>query len=497
MEAKRPIFRSQDVSRNPGVYVFRNSVGEVIYVGKARNLRNRMRSYFMPSTVLREEPRRRALIHSIASYETFEVSTEAEALLLEERFIKQYSPRYNVALRDDKRYLLICTDPSEQYPRFWFERMRKEDGRLYFGPYPHANALRDTVRHIEITLKLRSCQCAVPDMETHLHCLEEITRECSAPCIGKCTPEEYRSRYEQAIQILRGEEPAHALMAEVHGKMESAAQALDFEAAAKWRDIYDSVKMTLEPARRFINQTIARRTAPTANEAGMAALQQALGLSVKPAYMECFDMSNISGTLAVGSMVLFRDGHPSTSEYRRYRIRNQEATDDTAFMREVLTRRYSRLLKAKAPLPDLVVVDGGRPQVNVAQEVFQDLGIAGQVPFIGLAKQYELVVIPQHQEELMLERENPGLRLLQAIRDEAHRWANGYNRTLRLARIHDSVLDRIDGIGKVRREQLLRNVGSVQRIMQCTPEELASKVPGLGVKTAMVVLAQLKKAQNN
>ena len=199
MESKQPIFRSQDVPRSPGVYVFRNSAGEVIYVGKARNLRNRMRSYFMPSTALREEPRRRALIHSIASYETYEVASEAEALLLEERFIKQYAPRYNVALRDDKRYLLICTEPAETYPRFWFERFRKDNRHLYFGPYPHATALRETVRHIEVMLKLRSCPCSMPDDATHQHCLEEVVRDCSAPCLGKCTPEEYRARYEQAL----------------------------------------------------------------------------------------------------------------------------------------------------------------------------------------------------------------------------------------------------------------------------------------------------------
>ena len=487
------IFRSQDVSTKPGVYVFRNAAGEVIYVGKARNLRNRMRSYFMPSTALKEEPRRRALIHSIASYETFEVATESEALLLEEQFIKQYAPRYNVALRDDKRYLLVCADLRETYPRFTFARLRKDDACLYFGPFPHAYSLRETIHFLESRHGLRSCDCPEPTAENRQHCLEETIRDCSAPCLGKITPQEYRKRFEQALAVLRGEEPARELLKELNEQMLAAAAKLDFENAARLRDMMDHIKTILEPARRFRNQTIARRTNQEANTAGMDALQQALELAERPDYMECFDMSNISGTLAVGSMVLFRDGHPCTSEYRRYRIRNPEATDDTAFMREVLTRRYGRLLRENLPLPKLVVLDGGLPQVHAGREIFEQLGIYGRVPMVGLAKQHELVIFPDRPEPLYLERENPGLRLLQAIRDESHRWANGYNRKLRIERIHDSVLGEIPGVGEKRQAELLRNCGSIKRIMTMSATQLAAKVPGLGVKTAKRILETLQK----
>ena len=216
-----------------------------------------------------------------------------------------------------------------------------------------------------------------------------------------------------------------------------------------------------------------------------------LGLDVLPRYMECFDMSNISGTLAVGSMVLFRDGRPSTSEYRRYRIRTPEATDDTAFMREVLTRRYGRLLREGLPLPDLVVLDGGAPQVGCAIGVWEELGL--KIPFIGLAKQYELVVIPHHPEPLELPRDNPGLRLLQAIRDEAHRWANGYNRQLRITRIKESVLGEIPGVGERRQAAILKACGSVKRILELTPSQLAAKVPGLGPVLAKSVIETLKQ----
>lgn len=486
-----PIFRSQDVPRTPGVYVFRNAAGEVIYVGKARNLRNRMRSYFMPSTAMKEEPRRRALIHSIASYETFQVATEAEALLLEAQFIKQYAPRYNVALRDDKRYLLVAINPQEKFPRFFFERVRKDDNCLYFGPFPHAYSLRETICFLEKRFGLRSCQCAEPCSDDHKHCLQDVLRDCTAPCVGSISEEDYHQRVEQALSILRGEESARALLKELDAKMREAAEKLDFEAAAKWRDMMGHIKVVLEPTRRFINQTIARRTTPEVNTAGMQALKEALHLEIEPKYMECFDMSNISGTLAVGSMVLFRDGHPCTSEYRRFRIRTPESKDDTAFMHEVLTRRYTRLLNEHAPLPDLVVLDGGVPQVNTGIRVWQELGLT--IPFIGLAERYELVVIPHQKDPLFLPRENPGLRLLQAIRDEAHRWANGYNRQLRIERIKESVLGEIPGVGPQRQQELLKNCGSIKRILAMTPAQLAKKVPGLGTTLAQRILEVLKQ----
>ena len=492
----RPVFRSQDVSCKPGVYVFRDSAGKVIYVGKARNLRNRMRSYFMPSTAMRSDPRRRALIHSIASYETFEVESESEALLLEAQFIKEYAPHYNVALRDDKRYLMVCADLSENYPHFTFERIRRNDRRVYFGPFPHAYALRETIRFLEVRFGLRSCPCAEPVAESHLHCLEEVIRQCTAPCLGKISKEEYGARFREALAVLRGESQAHELLNEVNEKMRACSAELDFEGAAKDRDIGEHLKTVLEPSRRFVNQTLARRMNPEVNVAGMKALQEVLNLPAQPSYMECFDMSNISGTMAVGSMVLFRDGHPSTSEYRRYRIRNREAADDTAFMREVLTRRYTRLLENDAPLPDLVVLDGGVPQVNTGVAVFTELGILGRVPLIGLAEKHELVVLPDNPTPLMLPRENPGLRMLQAIRDEAHRWANGYNHKLRIARIRESVLGEIPGVGQSRQEELLKNCGSIRRIMKMTPEQIAKKVPGLGVNTANRILQELHRRIN-
>ena len=486
-----PIFRSQDVSRSPGVYVFRNRAGEVIYVGKAKNLRNRMRSYFMPSTARRSDPKLRALIHSIASYQTFELSSESEALLLEAQFIKQYNPRYNIEMRDDKRYLHLRVDPAETFPRFTFARLRRDDGCLYFGPFPQATALRETVRLLEKRFGLRSCNCPEPNEETRRHCLEHILRDCTSPCIGNITRQEYLDRLEQALAVLRGEEVAAKIAAELQEQMKACAARLDYEEAARLRDILEHFKMVLEPTRRFINQTISRRTSLD-NQEGMQCLQQALGLPTLPRYMECFDMSNISGSLAVGSMVCFRNGRPATGEYRRFRIRSAESAGDIAFMREVLTRRYARLLKEGAALPDLVVLDGGAGQLHAAIAVFQSIGMP-PIPLLGLAKQQEQLYLPGRNAPIALPRDNPGLKMLQALRDEAHRFANAYHRQLRNRRISNSVLADLPGIGKARQEKILRTFGSVRQLLQKTPAEIAGAIPGLGLATAEKILHYLQK----
>ncbi|MDD3694721.1 MAG: excinuclease ABC subunit UvrC [Lentisphaeria bacterium] len=486
-----PIFHSQDVSRSPGVYVFRNKGGEVIYVGKAKNLRNRMRSYFAASTLQKSDARRRALINSICSYQTFEVASENEALLLEARFIKQYHPRYNVDWRDDKRYLHICLDLSQQFPRFEFARLRRDDGKLYFGPFPQSRALREIVRMLEIRYHLRSCQVAEPNLETKRHCLEHIIRDCSAPCSGEISVEDYRRQLELAMQVLKGESAAAELAKEIQAQMQAAAAKLDFEEAARLRDMLENIKTVLEPGRRFVNQTISSRSSLD-NREGVESLREALDMQKPPLHIECFDMSNISGVLAVGSMVSFRNGRPATGEYRRYRIRDSKATDDTAFMREVLKRRYSRVLRENLKLPDLVVLDGGAGQLGAALQVFSELNMP-PTPLIGLAEKQEQIYLPGINQPLSLSLQNPGLKLLQALRDEAHRFANAYHRELRNKKISNSVLADIPGIGPKRQQALLQHFGSVKRISQKSAAELAAEMPGLGLKTAARILEYLQK----
>ncbi len=490
MPEEKRIFRTQDVPRAPGVYVYRNAAGEVIYVGKARNLRSRMSSYFQASALTTADAKKRALIHSIASYEIFQVATESEALLLETQFIKQYAPRYNVLMRDDKRFLNIRIDMSEPFPRLKLARIRRDDGCLYFGPFPQAQALRATVDFLSKHFGLRTCNAHSPSAEDHLHCLEHIVRACPCPCTGKISAVEYNERLMQAINVFRGLEGAQSILKELQTRMESLAAEMKFEEAAEVRDIMTNLKTIIEPARRFVNQTMITRHA-TNNREGMEALAQALEMKDLPHTMECFDMSNISGVLAVGSMVCFKEGKPSSSDYRRFKIRSGEAADDTAFMSEVLTRRYGRLLREKLPLPDLIVLDGGKPQVNAATNVFREIGLEG-IPYIGLAKKMETIVFPDGRE-LLLEHDNKGLRLLQAIRDEAHRFANGFNRELRSRRIYNSRLDDIPGIGKVKKEQLLKAFGSVTELQKHSPEEIAEKVPGIGKETAGRILDFLNK----
>ena len=484
------IFHSHDVPRTPGVYVYRDSAGLVIYVGKARNLRARMSQYFRPSSQMREDPRRRALIQSIASYEIFPVETEAEALLLETRFIKQYEPRYNVLMRDDKRFYHIRIDMTEDFPRLVLARLRRDDNRIYLGPFPQAQALHNTVDFLNKHFHLRTCQAHSPSEEEHKHCLEHIIRGCMCPCIGKVTRDEYHAVMEKVLDLFRGN-GAPALLAELYDKMKLAAQNQEFEEAARWRDIYTNLKSVLEPARRFRNQTMITRGAASDPE-GMQSLMETLHLPSLPLNMECFDMSNIAGTMVVGSMVHFTNGKPDSSQYRRFKIRSETALDDTAFMAEVLERRYTRLLQENKPLPDLIVLDGGLGQVNAATAVFRRIGL-DKTPFVGLAKQYETIIQPYGAPPILLPRDNPGLKLLQAIRDEAHRFANGYNRQLRNKRITDSLLAEIPGVGPKRRVQLLKTFGSVRELAKLTPQQMTDKLPSLGIKLASVIADFLQK----
>ena len=499
MPDETPIFRSQDVPKTPGVYVYRNSAGDVIYVGKARNLRSRMSSYFRPSNINKSDPRRKALMHSIASYEYFQVATESEALLLETQFIKQYAPYYNVLMRDDKRFLHIRIDVAERFPRLDLARIRRDDGCIYFGPFPQSTVLRETVAFLSKRFRLRTCSTPCPDTETHKHCLEHVFRDCLCPCIGAVTEEEYNVALQNVLNLFKGE-GAVQLLKELDETMKKQAEAMDFEGAAATRDIITNLKTVLEPARRFVNQTMITRYAQS-NPEGMEALKEVLGMDRLPMVMECFDMSNISGVMAVGSMVCFKNGKPSSSDYRRFKIRSETATDDTAFMAEVLTRRYGRLLQENLPLPDLIVLDGGETQVSTGVRVFREIGMPPDQVFIGLAKKQELIVRP-YDDPILLPRDNPGLKLLQAIRDEAHRFANGYNRKLRNKRIYDSILSEVPGIGETRRVQLIRTFGSVRAIAKLTPQKIAERAPGIGLETATKLLEYLqarlnKTPQNN
>ncbi len=473
-------FSPQDVPASPGVYVFRNDSGTVIYVGKAKNLRRRLASYFQPSRRQTAEPKVRALIKSIAQYDIITVRSDAEALLLESRLIKEYSPRYNVVLRDDKRYPLIAIDLTEPFPRLLTTRLRRDDGRIYYGPFPYTSAMKATIRYLSKHFGLRTCKARHPGPDTRQHCLERTVRTCSCPCLNRITQEAYLEKLDQARQVLEGH--TAEILKQLRHDMQSAASSQRFEEAAQLRDIIANISSVCTPqTRRFSRASLAPN--PDGLEA-VKALQEALGLTRPPVVVECFDISNISGTLAVGSLTCFREGVPSRKDYRRFRIRTVEGADDFAMMAEVIRRRYGKAVReGRAELPDLIVVDGGVGQLNAALGALLSEGVP-PLPILGLAKKQEAIFLPGCPEPVILPRHHAGLRMLQAIRDEAHRFAVAYHRELRRRRIADSVLDEIEGVGEERREAILRAFKSVAQLRKATAEEIACRVPGIGPELA-------------
>jgi excinuclease ABC subunit C len=480
----------------PGVYLYRDRLHRVIYVGKARDLSKRVHQYFHPSRRELADLKTRALVDAIWDIEWHTVRSEPEALLLEGRLIKEYRPKYNISFRDDKRFLLVKVNLADPFPRFMLTRLRKDDGCRYFGPFAHSSALRATLNVIKKQFGLRSCRPPVPDERDHKHCLDHVIRNCSAPCIAKITRDEYVARVKQACEFLEGR--SREFVEQMEAEMKAAAERLDFERAALLRNVVDDLRRTTRPSRRFVRD-VPSTVVP---ERDVAALQEALRLPEPPAHLECFDISNITTTHVVASVVVFRDGRPRTYDYRRYRIKTVEGQNDFASMAEVVLRRYRRVLglseaqiASPAPppltaaqlarLPSLIIVDGGKGQLSAAIDSLTRLGIEEQ-PVIGLAKQREEIFLPHQPDPLVLPHESGALRLLQRIRDEAHRVANGYHQLLLARRVSESILDDCPGINDTRKRALLAHFGSVRRVRRATADEIAA-IPGIGPRIASQV----------
>ncbi len=480
----------QDVPHKPGVYLMRDRFNRVIYVGKARDLRKRVGNYFMPSRRLTADAKTRALIESIWSFEVHTVRSESEALLLEGKLIKDYRPKYNISFRDDKRFLLVKVDENESWPRFRLARFRKDDGARYFGPYAHAGALRQTLNMMRRKFGVLTFGRGEPTpRELKYSCYQVPSR------LSDLTAEQYRERVAQACALLEGGEGSQELIQSLRKDMHEAAGALDFEKAAELRNMMQDLKRTTKPMRRFTRMSLPTTIDP---ERDLAELQTVLELPRPPQVMECFDISNISTTHVVASMVAFKDGVPDRANYRRYRIKSVAGQDDFASMAEVVQRRYSRVLltpeDAKKPqpvrLPDLVIVDGGKGQLGMAERELHRLGLH-ELPLIGLAKEFEEIYRPGHPLPIRLPENSGALRLLQRIRDEAHRVANGYHTLLMKRRISESVLDDCPGVSQKRKQALLREFGSIQRI-RMADEEALSKVEGISSKLAGKILEFLR-----
>ncbi len=538
-----------EVPHKPGVYLMRDRFGRVIYVGKARDLRKRVGSYFLPSKIAVADLKTRALLEAVWDFETHTVASEAESILLEGKLIKEYRPRYNISFRDDKRFLVVKVDPTEEWPRFRLARFKKDDGARYFGPYAHAGALRQTLNFMRKKFGVLTFGRGAPTERELKSATYQVPMRLSE--IDAAT---YRQRVAQAAEFLEGH--SREMMNALEEEMQKAAAKLDFEKAAELRNMLDDLRRTTKPMRRFTRHSLPSTIDPRAD---LQELADALQLPRLPDVMECFDISNISTTHVVASMVSFRDGVPDKNNYRRYRIRTVEGQDDFASMAEVVRRRYSRvLLQAReenpeaaefsqenpaealrratachpepaergegprklrgaaaseatshdacevplraAPvrddkegserddkfvavrLPDLIIVDGGKGQLSSACRELQRLGLH-ELPIIGLAKEFEEIYRPARALPLQLPPDSGALRLLQRIRDEAHRFANTYHQLLMKKRIGESVLDDCPGVSQNRKNLLLRKFGSVQRLRKASVETIAS-TEGIGQKLA-------------
>ncbi len=526
------LVKLREVPHQPGVYLMKDRLGSIIYVGKARDLRKRLSSYFSPSRSRLADHKTRALIRSIHDYEYHVVRNEPESLILESKLIKDYRPKYNVSFRDDKRFPLLKIHLGEPWPRFQVARVRREDGAHYFGPFPHAGALRKTLAWMTKEFGLRSCLPLQPTDRDYQHCSNDIIKNCTAPCIGRIHREAYLEQVAKACEFVRGQ--SRDIISHLEEEMAEAAKALDFERAAELRDLIESYRKTVNPARQFrrgrgVPGSVSGSTIDPA--ADVRELQEALGLEHPPAIMECFDISNISTSHCVASMVRFKNGLPDNQNYRRYRIKSVDGQNDFASMSEVVRRRYARILleardhldpddtevSQESPLevmrrleedlpepkdslkntfvrlPDLVIVDGGKGQLSSALKELRRLGLQ-ELPLIGLAKEREEIYRPGISEPLVLSHDTGALRLLQRIRDEAHRFANGYHQLLMKRRVAESLLDDCPGVSPARKLRLLTTFGSVARLRKATAEEIAS-TPGIGKRLAEEVLAFLRSHQ--
>jgi len=575
----------------------KDAEGNVIYAGKAANLKHRVQSYFGRKPRLPFKLQQ--MVDRVNDLEFFVTNSEQEALILELNLIKRHHPRYNVRLKDDKTFPYLKIDLNEDWPRVYITRRLEENGARYFGPFASAKSVRQTLKMIKGIFPFRSCNKPITGTDPR-PCLEYHIHHCLAPCIGATTKEEYAEVINQVIQFLEGKE--EMVVQELEKKMKQAAEALNFEQAVILRDQIEAVEKVIEGQRiatmvrgeqdviafaedrdqayvqvffirggkligrdsfilqgtrsessqqimtSFIKQfyssaasippllllqhpaedkaiienwlgkkrgarvriqvphrgnkkqlvdivaenarqglellKIKQLAAPAVLETALAEIQKELRLPDLPLRMEAYDISNISGTAAVGSMVVFEKGMTKPAHYRRFRIKSVAGANDYAMLQEVLKRRFKKSseIGSWATLPDLVLIDGGKGQLSAALEAMREMG-ADTVPVASLAKESEEIFVPQKAESTRLPLSSPGLQLLQRLRDEAHRFALGYHKKVHKKEVFASALDNIPGIGPKRKRALLKHFGSVEAIKEASAEELAS-VKGMSQKLA-------------
>ncbi|MBA4147378.1 MAG: excinuclease ABC subunit UvrC [Verrucomicrobia bacterium] len=524
-----------ELPHKPGIYLMKDRFGTVIYVGKARDLKKRVNQYFHPSRRQGWDLKFRALVDAIHDLDVHVVKSEPESLLLEGKLIKEFQPRYNVSFRDDKRFLLLKVNLNDPIPRFTLTRLKTDDGARYFGPFANSGSLRNAMTMVRRKFNLRGCRPLTPTQVDYKHCLYGNLKYCTAPCIGNVTRAQYLEQVMAACEFLEGQ--TGEFEKQMEDEMRKAAAALNFEKAAELRDALTDLRRTTQKTEKF--ERIPYKLPVSINpESDMRELARVLNLAKVPERIEGFDISNISGTFMVASMVSFWRGRPDRSNYRRFKMKTVTGQDDFACMAETVRRRYSRLksefkvqgskFKVGVPdvsetspsvlppeggekvveeipsaeelppsdemnapwvpkaesggYPDLILIDGGKGQLSAACEELAKLGLS-HIPIIGLAKEYEEIHRPGEAEPLRLSHDIGALKLLQRVRDESHRFANTYNAKLRLKKISESILDEFPGIGENRKAALLKKFGSVQRLRLASVEQIA-EVSGFGGKAA-------------
>ena len=418
----------------PGCYLMKDAAGVVIYVGKAKNLRNRASSYF---TVQAAEDRRTAeLVKFIADIDFIPTATEVEALLKEARLVKDLRPRFNSSLKDDKTFPYLQIRIREEFPRVEFTRKPKRKGVKLYGPFTSARSLRQAIQVLQRVFQFRTCSLDIKSSEERWRwfrpCLLHSIRQCTAPCNFRVTREEYRKQIRSLRMILEGKRDR--LLREMQKEMQAASEALRFERAARLRDEMNALKK-LE-LRGDAASDVQPEVFHIDPRKGLRGLKKILGLSQTPRIIEGFDIAHLSGQDTVASLVSFLDGLPFKHGYRKYRIKSVEGVDDFASMREVVSRRFRRLSEQNEIFPDILLIDGGKGQLNAALDAFRTLGVDPPC-VISLAKQEEEIFRPGEAESIKLSRHSAALRLLQYVRDEAHRFAQHYHHQLQRKRIDD------------------------------------------------------------
>ena len=584
---------------SPGVYLWKGADGTVLYVGKAKRLRARVRSYLGGDQY--ETSKTRVLMRQAVDVETIVVPSEVHALVLEANLIKEHHPRYNILMRDDKSYPFIKVTVQEPFPRVLVTRRVLDDGSRYFGPYTDVGAMRRALNLVNRIFTVRSCSWDMPREMPERACLDYHIGRCKAPCILLQTPADYRAMIDEVLLFLDGR--AGEVMRRVTERMAAASAGLDYERAAELRDMLGALEKMEEPTviveveggdrdvagyardgdeacvvmlrirggkllsrehqylanlsdegdpavlaayitraylplegragelivpfefddRELIEESLAgtavkvpqrgpRRElvdlaeqnarhlleemrlagADTDERAAdpVYELQRELGLPRVPRAIICFDISTAQGTDTVASCIWFENGRPKRAEYRKLRIMTVEGTDDFASMREAVTRWFTRRVDEQRPLPDLVLIDGGKGQLGVARDALDALGLA-KMELASLAKREEEVYLPGRAEPLRLSRRSPALRLLQRARDEAHRFAITYNRKRRAMRTVTSELLNIPGVGPTRRRALLHAFGSLQGVRDAAAADIA-RLPGFSAVSAQRILDALR-----